>query len=247
MLLGCSGHLDTHCAGPSMVSSGDARSKGMSGDPQQAESEMHLHWDAETKQAEGPSGTVLWDWRCEAPPAMVLAHPALSSPGRGEELSEAFRLALSPSKAPCLLHGSELKGRAGGSPSPEPFQSPGGCDQGAARPCTARRPAPYSHRWSFGISGNGRCSPGVLGKLQFRVTINKSPIRPLSAPATLTTCRLGCSAGTWLPAARPGPRAGCGREFGISGVATKRGSIGGCEGTAGSSPNPARSPGCTSC
>lgn len=43
LLLGCSGHLDTHCVGPSMVSSGDARSKGISGDPQQAESEMHSH------------------------------------------------------------------------------------------------------------------------------------------------------------------------------------------------------------
>lgn len=45
------------------------------------------------------------------------------------------------------------------------------------------RSAPCSHRWSFGISCNGRCTPG---QIPVSGTINRTPILPLSTAAQLS-------------------------------------------------------------
>lgn len=89
---------------------------------------------------------------------------------------------------------AQLVGRAGGSPLQELlFQSPSGCDQGTARSCPMEKPAPYNHQWSFGISCNGRCSPG---QIPVSVTINITlfclfllqPNSPRVAQTTLMGC-----------------------------------------------------------
>lgn len=104
-----------------------------------------------------------------AKPEEVLSPVQGNLPTR-DDLHETFRVPMSPSnpgvhpaQTDSPLGPGELMGRAGGNLVQELlFQSPGGCDRGTARSCPLEEPTSYSHRWSFGSSCNGRCSPGQI-------------------------------------------------------------------------------------
>lgn len=114
------------------------------------------------------------------------------------------------------------------------FQSPRGCDRGDARSCPLQTASPMQHRWSFGVSCNGRCTPG---QTPLAVAVNTTPMPPPSAPAksVAQSTLLGCG------------QQGMDGAWGAPGLPRKLGSSGRWEDTKGTPWSQTGSPGCGDC